>query len=119
MVFNIGSQQGNINNVAGNQTIHGGQHGSFATAHLVESAVELASTLRRLGMDPAAVDAVEVQRELERAQPNRVHIASRLTRIARSVTAIAGAEAAVHRPLVALAGWLGALGAPILGILGL
>lgn len=118
MVFNIGSQQGIINNVAGDQTIHGGQHGSFTTSHAVQCAVELAEALRGLGMNSAAADADKVRRELARPRPDRTDIASRLTRIARAVTAIAGAESAVHRPLVALAGWLGTMGTPILSMLG-
>ncbi|WP_433734032.1 hypothetical protein ACQP0C_17990 [Nocardia sp. CA-129566] len=118
MVFNIGSQQGNINNVAGDQTIYGGQHGTFVSAQTVEFAVELAATLRRMGMDRAAAAADAVQHELEQPQPDREKISERLIRIARAVTAVAGAESAVHRPLVALAQWLGAFGSPILGMLG-
>ncbi|WP_067547983.1 hypothetical protein [Nocardia crassostreae] len=119
MVFNIGSQQGNINNVAGNQTIYGGQSGTFESTGPVQFAVELAEVLRRMGMDRAAADAEAVQRELTQPQPDREGIGARLTRIAQAVTAVAGAESAVHKPLVALARWLGAAGAPILALLGL
>ncbi|MEV6558491.1 hypothetical protein AB0M22_22465 [Nocardia sp. NPDC051756] len=118
MVFNIGSQQGNINNVGGDQTIYGGQHGNFVSGQVVEFAAELATTLRRMGMDRAAADADAVRHELEQPRPNRDGIVARLTRIASAVTAVAGAESAVHAPLVALAQWLGALGSPILGMLG-
>lgn len=118
MVFNIGSQQGNINNVAGDQTIYGGQQGNFVSAQPVEYAVELADKLRRMGMDRAADDADAIQRELEQPQPNRESISTRLLRIAQAVTAVTGAAAAVHGPLVGLAQWLGALGTPILGLLG-
>lgn len=118
MVFNIGSQQGNINNVAGDQTIHGGQHGTFTATQTVDFAVELEATLRRLGMHRAADDAAAVQRELAQPQPDREQISARLTRIAQAATAVAGAATAVHGPLAALAQWLGALGAPILGLLG-
>ncbi|RZI53794.1 MAG: hypothetical protein EOP16_00865 [Pseudonocardia sp.] len=118
MVFNIGSQQGNINNVAGDQTIYGGQHGTFVSAQAVEFAAELAATLRHMGMERVAADADAVHHELEQSQPDREKISVRLIRIAQAVTAVAGAESAVHRPLVALAKWLGALGSPILGMLG-
>lgn len=118
MVFNIGPQQGNINNVAGDQTINGGQHGNFVVSPAVESAVELSGTLRRMGMDRAADDADAVRHELGQPQPNREMISAHLTRIAQAVTTVAGAESAVHAPLVGLGHWLGALGAPLLGILG-
>jgi hypothetical protein len=119
VTFNIGSQQGFINNVAGDQTIHGGQHGSFANTRAVASAAELAEVLRRMGMDSAADDADAVRREVAQPRPDREHIAARLTRIAHAVTAVAGAESAVQRSLGALASWLGDMGAPILRILGL
>ncbi|GAB4584538.1 hypothetical protein [Nocardia sp. IFM 10818] len=119
MTFNIGSQQGNINNVAGDQTIYGGQHGKFESTGPVEFAVELADALRRMGLDRAAADAEAMQRELARPQPDRESISARLTRIAQAVVAVAGAESAVHKPLVALARWLGAAGAPVLALLGL
>lgn len=118
MVFNIGSQQGNINNVAGDQTIYGGQQGNFVSAQPVEFAVELADKLRRMGMEQAAADADAIGHELEQPQPDRESISARLLRIAQAVTAVAGAASAVHRPLVGIAQWLGTLGAPILGLLG-
>ncbi|WP_067711379.1 hypothetical protein [Nocardia yamanashiensis] len=117
MTFNIGSQQGNINNVGRDQTIYGGQHGTFT--QIQDSATELAETLRRLGLAHPAADAEAIRRELANPQPNRESIAARLTRIAQTVTTVAGATAAVQGPLVALAHWLGTLGAPILLALGL
>lgn len=117
MTFNIGSQQGNINNVGRDQTIYGGQHGTFT--QIQDSAAELAETLRRFGLSQPAADAEAVRRETTQPQPNRESIAARLTRIAQAVSTVAGAGAAVHGPLVALAHWLGALGAPILLALGL
>ncbi|UGT42160.1 hypothetical protein LTV02_01645 [Nocardia yamanashiensis] len=117
MTFNIGSQQGNINNVGRDQTIYGGQHGTFT--QIQDSATELAETLRRLGLAQPAAEAEAVRRELAQPQPNRESIANRLTRIAQSMTAMAGAAAAVQAPLVALAHWLGGLGGPILLALGL
>ncbi|MEV0708225.1 hypothetical protein [Nocardia aurea] len=120
MVFNIGSQQGNINNVAGDQTIHGGQHGTFVSAQAVEFATELAAALHRsVGMEQAAADADAVQNELRRPHPDRRSVADRLIRIARAVTAVTGMTAAVRTPLVGLARWLGELGTPIFAALGL
>lgn len=119
MVFNIGSQQGAINNVAGDQTIHGGQHVSFTHPEATASAGELARALRTLGLGESARDADDIGRELRQRDPDRGRIATRLMQIARTVTAVAAAESAVHRPLVALAGWLGELGSPVLRVLGL
>ncbi|WP_216915932.1 hypothetical protein [Nocardia noduli] len=119
MVFNIGSQQGNINNVARDQTINHGQHGNFVASQTVDFAVELSETLRRMGMDRAAGEADEVRQELAQPQPNREMISARLTRIAAAVTAIAGAESAARAPLLGLGQWLGDLGTPILRALGM
>lgn len=118
MVFNIGSQHEAINNVAGSQTTHGGQHVSFTDAEAIASAGALARAWRRLGLGESARDVDEIERELKQGTPDREHVASRLTRIAQTVTAIAGEGSAIHRPLVALAGWLGAPGSPVLHALG-
>lgn len=119
VVFNIGSQHEAINNVTGSQTTHGGQRVSFTDAAAIVSAGELARALRGLGLGESARDVDEIERELKQGTPDREHVASRLTHIAQTVTAIAGAGSAVHRPLVALAGWLGAPGSPVLHALGL
>jgi hypothetical protein len=108
MTFNIGSQNaGQINNVAGDMYVSGGQHGVAGTP---EAARQISRTLRRSvatlpleGRDAeAARSAVdEIDAGLEREQPDRSRIAGALV-----------------EPLQALAGWLGDLGAPVLQLLG-
>ncbi|MEU7893025.1 hypothetical protein AB0B45_09165 [Nonomuraea sp. NPDC049152] len=118
MVFNIGSQQGNINNVAGDQTIYGGQQ-AFVAGRPTDWAARLAEALRGEGLRQEAAQAEAVQAELARPEPDRQAIAGRLTTIAQAVGAVAGAGTALREPLAALANWLGTMGAPILRLIGL
>lgn len=120
MTFTIGSQQGNqINNVAGNQYLHGGQHGAVVTT---DDARTLATDLRRalphaaLGRKDAraALTAIdEIDAGLAGRQPDRPRVAAaveRLTRLLSAAGALAGAGAALAGPLGGLAAWLGGLG---------
>ncbi|PBC67521.1 hypothetical protein BX265_8130 [Streptomyces sp. TLI_235] len=129
MVFNIGNQQGGVvNNVAGDQTVHGGLSGHLtADGQDVRALVgELRSAVDRAQLPPAV--APEVRSELEsldaevaRPDPDREAVAGRLTRITRlltSVGALVSAGTGLIRPISALAGWLGTLGLPILQALG-
>ena len=128
MTFNIGSQEANqINNVEGNQYLHGGQHGVVVTT---QEARGLAADLRQAlpgaalgrrdaGAARAAID--EVEAGLAGAQPDRPRVAAgleRLTRLLTATSALATAGAALVEPLRGLAGWLGDLGAPVLALLG-
>ncbi|MFF3468331.1 hypothetical protein ACWCQN_37665 [Streptomyces sp. NPDC001984] len=128
MTFNIGSQQGNINNIAGDQTIYGGQHGTFhgAPQDPGELVVRLREALDRTALPPDV--AAEVRDEVAGLNaavtsptPDRPHAADRLARITR-ILASAGALTAAAGPvagaLVALAQWLGSLGEPVLQALG-
>ncbi|GII33492.1 hypothetical protein Pmi06nite_69340 [Planotetraspora mira] len=121
LTFNIGNQQAvNINNVGGDQTIQGGQQGTFLAGEPSEWAASLVTRLQALGLPSEAAEAEAVQTELDRAQPDRQSIATRLARLTEVLTsagAIAVAGESLRGPLMALAGWLGALGTPIMHML--
>ncbi|GLW96850.1 hypothetical protein Misp02_09370 [Microtetraspora sp. NBRC 16547] len=121
LTFNIGNQQAvNINNVGGDQTIQGGQQGTFLGGEPSEWAASLVTRLHALSLPSEAAEAEAVQTELNRARPDRQSIATRLTRLTEvlsSAGAIAAAGESLRGPLMALAGWLGALGAPIMRML--
>ncbi|MFI6359733.1 hypothetical protein ACIBJF_45840 [Streptomyces sp. NPDC050743] len=128
MTFHIGSQQGNINNIAGDQTIHGGQHGTFhgAPQDPGELVVRLREALDRTALPPDV--AAKVRNEvaglnaaITSPTPDRPDAADRLARITRILTsagALTAAAGSVAGTLVALAQWLGSLGDPVLQALG-
>jgi hypothetical protein len=122
--FNIGKQQaGVINNVAGDQTIHGGQHGSvFIDAN--EGRVLLAKLRRELRAGELTArtrttvegELEACEAELDRPQPNPIPLRDRLANVAQvlvSAGAIVSAGTGLGAALAALAGWLGRLGEPI------
>ena len=128
MTFNIGNQNaGVVNNVAGDQRIAGGQHGTLVTSEDALRAVsELRTALVQVPLDPqTAVVADEHVDEIESGlqtepEPNRAVVAQaleRLTRVLTAAGAVATAGAALLGPIQALAGWLGDLGAPVLALL--
>jgi hypothetical protein len=121
MGFNIGNQQAaNINNVEGNQTIHGGQHGDYQAGVPSVAAAALVRQLRAMGLSVEAVQAEAIQAELDGPSPDHQDIADRLTRLTTvldSAGKIAQAGQALRGPLTALAGCLGVVGAPILHLL--
>jgi len=120
MTFNIGSQQANqINNVEGNQYLHGGQHGAVMTTQDARQvAADLRQALPSAALDRqdervarAAID--EIDAGLAGTQPDRPRVergVERLTRLLSAAGALAGAGAALAAPLSGLAGWLGGLG---------
>ncbi|MFE6869190.1 hypothetical protein ACFVFS_21855 [Kitasatospora sp. NPDC057692] len=129
MVFNIGSQQGGvINNVAGDQTVHGGQRGHLTAdgRDVRELVGELRAAVEREPLPPAVapevrseIDALDT--EVARPEPDREAVAGRLTRVTRLLTsagALVTAGTGLIGPISALAGWLGTLGRPILQALG-
>ncbi|MFD5400424.1 hypothetical protein [Streptomyces griseorubiginosus] len=127
MTFNIGSQQGNINNVAGDQTIHGGQHGQFATATDPRAMLGvLRSELDRLALPPDVARQVNTEvesldAELASPAPDRPTMAERLMRITRLVTAAGAAVTAggtLAGALTSLAAWLGPIGDSVLRVIG-
>ncbi|MEU5282303.1 hypothetical protein AB0G87_38610 [Streptomyces asoensis] len=125
MSFNIGNQQGGVvNNVAGDQSVHGGQSAVFAAGgQEVRGLVQdLRTSIERTALPPAIIPEVRaeldsLEEEAARPGPDRQAVAGRLGRITRllsSAGALATAGAQLTGPLTALAGWLGALGQPIL-----
>jgi hypothetical protein len=127
MTFNIGSQTGGIiNNVAGDQRITGGQHGTVVTTEAAQRAVqELRDGLAATALDgPTATEARtrvdEIDTALRAPQPDRSRVAAaleRLTRLLAAAGSLATAGVALIAPLHTLAGWLGTLGEPILRLL--
>ena len=127
MTFNIGSQQGNINNVAGDQTIHGGQHGQFATAMDPHAMLGLLrSELDRLALPPDVASRVNAEvasldAELGSPSPDRTTMAQRLVRITRLVTMAGAAVTAggtLAGALSSFAAWLGPIGDSVLRAIG-
>ncbi|MBP0448162.1 hypothetical protein J5Y04_01190 [Kitasatospora sp. RG8] len=129
MVFNIGNQQGGvINNVAGDQTVHGGQSGHLTVdgQDVRDLVGELRTAVEQAQLPPAVAPEVRAEldsldAEVARPEPEREAVAGRLTRITRLLTsagALVAAGTGLLGPLSALAGWLGALGQPILHALG-
>ena len=125
--FNIGTQQGNISNVAGDMTIHGGQQFLAGPADAVrEELVKLRQILSTLDIDPTSRRSVEelateAADELDRPQPDASTVArpiERLTKILRDAGAFAAAGAALIDPLQRIASWLGASGRAILDLIG-
>ncbi|MFF4031481.1 hypothetical protein ACFYZ2_17310 [Streptomyces sviceus] len=127
MTFNIGSQQGNINNVAGDQTIHGGQHGQFAMTTDPRAMLGLLrSELDRLELPPDVASQVHTEvasldAELASPSPDRTTMAQRLVRITRLVTATGAAVTAggtLAGALTSFAAWLGPIGDSVLRAIG-
>jgi hypothetical protein len=125
--FSIGSQNaGVINNVAGDQRITGGQHGTQVTLDTARQAVrDLHAGLSATALDgktaaEARTQVETIDAELEAPQPDRSRVArsvERLTRLLAAARSLATAGAALMGPLRLLAGWLGTLGEPILRLL--
>jgi hypothetical protein len=124
VVFYIGNQQaGVLNNVAGDQTIEGGQRGSAAID--VAAGRSLLAQLRRevsaraLPADTRTaverdLDACDI--ELERPEPDPKLLHHRLANVAQvlvGIGAVVSAGTGLGAALAALAAWLGPLGDPI------
>jgi hypothetical protein len=128
MSFNIGSQHANmINNVQGDQTIHGGQHAVIATPTEARQVVrELREEIAALGGDDSATDEAvreldEMEHALEEEDPNKAELGRRLgrvTEILSSAGAIVSAGAGIGSAIVRIATWLGPFGAAALRMVG-
>ncbi len=127
MTFNIGNQNaGNINNVAGDQHITGGQHGILVTPEAARQAViDLRAGLEVTPLDHATAasaeaEVTEIEAGVRQPQPVPSRVApalERLTRLLLAAGSLATAGSALVQPLHTLATWLGALGKPILHLL--
>lgn len=128
MSFNIGSQHANmINNVQGNQTIHGGQHATITSPTDARRVIrELRDEVSALGGDDAATsEAVRELDEMDHAfdegDPDPATLGQRLGRVAEvlsSAGAIVSAGAGIGSAIVRLATWLGPFGAAARAVLG-
>jgi hypothetical protein len=123
MVFNIRNQTGGVvNNVEGDQHIHGDQHGAAVSTDQARQAVRaLHSRLAGSGLnDRLLMNAKEcldeVEKEIQRDEPDRSHVAKPLQKFTEIATA-AGAVASLVAPLQTFIAWLGHLGQPIAQIL--
>lgn len=129
MTFNIGNQTGGVvNNVAGNQTVNDGQHGTAVSTGAAQEAAELLRSLVHanipgLGQPETAelqgeVDAIAD--EMKKSEPDKAQVEGRLskvTQVLKGAGALVGAGAALIAPITAIANWLGPIGASILGLL--
>jgi hypothetical protein len=120
--FNIGSQHGNNNNVAGDQIVHGGQR--YAAAPVESIGRDLAAirdVIAAMPLDPAVRKQAtaflsDASRELGRpARDGRGgegvgQPIERLTRLLRDVGALSAAGATLVGPLHHIALWLGTAG---------
>jgi hypothetical protein len=119
---------GVINNIDGDQVIHGGQHGTVVTSEDARRAVhDLRDALEGAALDDAtAAEArarvAEIDAEVHAPEPDKQRAAGPLKRLVRLLAdagSLATAGAALIGPLQTLAGWPGAHGAAILGLLAL
>jgi hypothetical protein len=130
MSIRIKNQHGVIvNNVDGDQVIHGGQHAMVVTSDedarraIRDLRGALASTA--LGGATAAqarVHVAEIDAAVNAPEPDKRRAAGPLKRLVELLAdagSLATAGAALIGPLQTLAGWLGAHGAAILGLLAL
>jgi hypothetical protein len=124
MTFNIGTQNaGVINNVAGDQRIEGGQHGTVVTTEQAWQAVrDLRDGLAAIRLDDttarqARTELAAADAAVHAAEPDQPRVARALRRFTQLLAAtgsLANAGTVLIGPLRILAGWLGALGVPIL-----
>jgi hypothetical protein len=127
MGFHIGQQNAaNINNVEGDQTIHGGQHGTFL-ADPAQALAALRAAVEATPLPPHVAAAAKhdldaASAALDAAEPDKAAAAGaleRLTGTLKSAGALASAGAALIGPLQAIGRWLGPVGATLLGMLAL
>jgi D-aminopeptidase len=125
MTFNIGEQNGGvINNVGGDQTIHGGQRGEVITIVQARKAARaLREAVERADLPDSSTvlrPAEDIETEVQSEAPNRAKVARSLEIMAAAVTSVDGLVrwgSAVVEPMRVLATWLGTLGLTALGML--
>ena len=123
VTFNIGSQHGNVSNVAGDMTVYGGQHYTalpgdmirqeLENIHRIISAIELTPEARK----KAAVLLADAGRELGQPGCEAEKVARPVKRLAgllSDIGAISAAGGALIGPFQAIASWLGPAGQAIL-----
>jgi hypothetical protein len=120
MTFHIGSQHAEmINNVAADQTIHGGQNVSIASqAEALAVVQQLRRELERAALTGESRSAAnralgDIERELHRSRPDAPTIGDRLARLTNVVVsagALATGGTTLLTAIKGLATWLGAAG---------
>jgi hypothetical protein len=119
---------GVINNVDGDQVIHGGQHGTVITSADARRAVHhLQDALAGATLDDATAAqararVAEIDAAVHAPEPDKERAAGPLKRLVKLLAdagSLATAGAALIGPLQTLAGWLGAHGTAIIGLLAL
>jgi len=125
-IFNIGSQHGNVSNVAGDMTVYGGQHYTGFPAELIRQELgNLQRAISAMGLDPAvqkeaAALLADADHELSRAGRDAKKVARPIERLAgllKNIGAIAVSGAALIDPLQRIASWLGPAGQAILRLI--
>jgi hypothetical protein len=118
-VFNIGSQHGNVSNVAGDMTVYGGQNYTALPADAIRRELgNIQGIISAMDLDPAARKEVaglltDADRELAESRRDARKVArpiERLTRLLRDIGAISAGGVALIDPLMRIASWLGAAG---------
>jgi hypothetical protein len=127
MVFNIGSQHGNVSNVAGDMTVHGGQHYTALPADMIRQELKniqgiiSAMDLGRADRRAAAGMLADAGRELGGSRHDAGKVArpvERLTRLLRDIGALAAGGTALIDPLLRIASCLGTAGQAIFHLIG-
>jgi hypothetical protein len=125
-IFNIGSQHGNVSNVAGDMTVYGGQHYTALPADMIGRELRnIQGIISAMNLDPAARKAAarflaDADRELGKSRHDAKKVArpiERLTRLLRDIGAIAAGGAALIAPLTHIASGLGTAGQAILHLI--
>jgi hypothetical protein len=126
VTFNIGSQHGNVSNVAGDMTVYDGQHYTALPADMIRqelkniltiiSAIELSPEARK----NAAALLADAGRELGQPGCEAERVARPIKRLAgllSDIGAISAAGASLIGPFQAIASWLGPAGQAILHLI--
>jgi len=132
-IFNIGSQHGNVSNVAGDMTVYGGQHYTAHPAELIRQELgNLHRVISAMGLDPAVQEKAAALladadrelsgagRDLSRGGRDAKKVArpvERLARLLKNIGAIAVSGTALIDPLQRIASWLGPAGQAILHLI--
>jgi len=126
MAFNIVSQHaGQINNVDGDQVIHGGQHATIvSTADALAVVGQLraavgAERLPRSKHSTAKRHVDEIEEQLRAPEADKATIGDRLAKLAVLLTsagAVVTSGTAIGQAIAGLATWLGGFGATALSL---
>ena len=126
VIFNIGSQHGNVSNVAGDMTVYDGQHYTALPGDMIGRELRnIQGIISAMNLDPAARKAAagflaDADRELGKSRHDAKKVArpiERLTRLLRDIGAIAAGGVALIDPLTRIASSLGAAGQAILHLI--